>query len=48
MITQFFILGRNPLLSKEEILSYAKARKLSPKLVAFEGNLAILELNKKN
>jgi tRNA G10 N-methylase Trm11 len=42
---QFFILGRNPLLSKEEIFAYARARKIQAKEVFLEGNLLVLELN---
>lgn len=44
---QFFFLGRNPLLSKEEIFAYAKARKIILKEIYFEENILILEIDQK-
>ena len=42
---QIFILGRNPELSKAEILAYADTRNLEPKEILFEENYLVLELN---
>ncbi|MCH7850164.1 MAG: hypothetical protein IH845_00795 [Nanoarchaeota archaeon] len=39
----FFILGRNPELSREELLSYLEARKRYHKIILFEENILILE-----
>ena len=39
----FFILGRNPELSREEVLAYLRARNREHKEVLFEGNLLVLE-----
>ena len=41
----FFILGRNPELSRQEILAYMRARDRVHKEILFEGNLFILETN---
>lgn len=41
----FFILGRNPELSKAEILSYLEANKTESKEILFKDNFLILELN---
>jgi tRNA G10 N-methylase Trm11 len=43
---QIFILGRNPDLSREEILSYSRARSLNPKEILFEENFLIVEIDK--
>jgi tRNA G10 N-methylase Trm11 len=42
----FFILGRNPELSREEILSYMRARNREHREILFEENFLILETNK--
>lgn len=42
----FFILGRNPELSRTEILEFLKARNLTQKEILFEENILILEINK--
>lgn len=39
----FFILGRNPKLSREEIFSYLEARKVNFSEVVFESNLLVIE-----
>jgi tRNA G10 N-methylase Trm11 len=41
----FFILGRNPILSKEEIFAYARARKITSKEILFEDNILLLDLD---
>ena len=41
---QIFILGRNPELSKTEILAYAETRNLNPKEILFEENYLIVEV----
>jgi tRNA G10 N-methylase Trm11 len=41
---QIFILGRNPELSRAEIMAYAESRKLSPKEILFEENLLVVDL----
>ena len=41
----FFILGRNPELSKAEIFEFLKARNRTQKEIFFEGNLLIIEVN---
>jgi len=41
----FFILGRNPKLSREEILAYMRARNREHKEILFEENLLVLETN---
>jgi len=41
----FFILGRNPELSKAEILAYLRARNRTHKEILFEKNYLILEVN---
>lgn len=43
---QFFILGRNPELSRAEIISYLLAREIEYKEILFENNLLILDSNK--
>jgi tRNA G10 N-methylase Trm11 len=47
MMKQFFILGRNPQLSKEEIIAYANARDIKIKLLFFKEYLMIIETNQK-
>ncbi len=42
---QFFILGRNPELSREEIISYLNARAKAHKEILFKKNYLILDLN---
>ena len=42
---QIFILGRNPELSRAEILSYSEARDLNPKEILFEENYLIVEID---
>ena len=41
----FFILGRNPELSKAEIFEFLKTRNRTHKEIFFEGNLLIIEVN---
>jgi len=41
----FFILGRNPELSREEVLAYMRARNREHKEILFEENLLVLETN---
>jgi len=41
----FFILGRNPELSRAEVLAFMRARNRNHKEILFEGNLLILETN---
>jgi len=41
----FFILGRNPELSRQEILAYMRARNREHKEILFEENLLVLETN---
>jgi tRNA G10 N-methylase Trm11 len=41
----FFILGRNPKLSRHEILEFLKARNRTHKEIIFENNLLIIETN---
>ena len=43
---QFFILGRNPQLSRQEILAYLRARKIPVKEILFQENLFVLETQK--
>jgi tRNA G10 N-methylase Trm11 len=43
---QYFILGRNPELSRQEILSYLNARKQKFKEIFFENNYLLIELKK--
>lgn len=40
---QFFVLGRNPILSKAEILSYLEAQEIKSRELLFEDNYLILE-----
>ena len=40
----FFILGRNPELSREEVLAYLRARNREHKEILFEENLLVLEV----
>ena len=42
---QFFILGRNPELSREELFSYLDARDMKYKEILFEENYLVLELD---
>ncbi len=42
----FFILGRNPELSRAEVLAYMRARNRTYGEILFEGNLLVLETNK--
>ncbi len=42
----FFILGRNPELSRMEILEFLKARGRTHKEILFEGNILVIEVNK--
>lgn len=42
----FFVLGRNPQLSRAEIIAYLRARERTFKEVLFEENLLVLETNK--
>ena len=44
---QFLILGRNPALSRAEILSYLEAQKIIAKEILYERNTLILELKEK-
>ncbi len=39
----FFVLGRNPSLSREEVLSYLQARSRKHSEIFFEGNLLVIE-----
>ncbi len=41
----FFILGRNPELSRQEILAFLKARSRTHKEILFEGNILIIQAN---
>jgi len=41
----FFILGRNPELSRQEVLAYMRARNREHKEILFEENFLILETN---
>jgi len=44
MVKQYFVMGRNPELSREEILAYSNARNLKPKEIMFEENFLLLEI----
>lgn len=44
MITQYFILGRNPELSRQEILSYLQARNKKYTEICFEENYLMIQL----
>ena len=41
----FFILGRNPELSRREILEFLKARSRTHEEILFKGNLLIIKTN---
>jgi len=43
----FFILGRNPELSRQEVLAYMQARNRTHKEIFFENNLLLIETNEK-
>ncbi len=45
-VKTFFILGRNPELSRMEILEFLKARKRTHRGILFEENLLVIETNK--
>ncbi len=45
---QIFVLGRNPVLSKAEILSYLEARGVKSRELIFEDNYLVLEYEDKN
>ena len=45
---QFFVLGRNPVLSKAEILSYLEARGIKSRELIFEDNYLVLEYEDKD